>query len=117
VVFIRAAQALRVLKTLRSRLGLRLFKIAHFPSRPICECERMLPSVIGGPAGCCCFGAISIRWRGWRWVQVRRRTFFDFSRFAQFSQLGTRGVVLVLIHDGIHKGTVSGLAGAGHQSG
>ena len=35
VVFIRAAQALRVLKTLRSRLGLRLFKIAHFPSRPI----------------------------------------------------------------------------------
>ena len=48
-MFIRAAQALRVLKILRSRLGLRLFKIAHFPGRPICECERMLPSVIGGP--------------------------------------------------------------------
>jgi hypothetical protein len=68
----------------------------------------MLPSVIGGPGGCRCFGTISLRWR----IQVRLRTFFDFPDFAQFSQPRTRGVVLVLIHDSIHKGTVSGLAGA-----
>jgi len=59
VVFIWAAQALRVLKTLRSRLGLRLFKIAHFPSRRIWECERMLASIIGGPAGCLGFNAVT----------------------------------------------------------
>jgi hypothetical protein len=59
-------------------------------------------------------GRSLIWWGNRRRVQVRRRTFFDFSGFAQFSHPCTRGVVLVLIHDSIHKGTVSGLAGASH---
>jgi hypothetical protein len=74
---------------------------------------RMLPSVIGGPAGC--LGTISIWWRDWRRVKVRWRTFFCFSRFAQCSYLCAGGVVSVLVRNSIHKGTVSGLTGAGHQ--
>jgi hypothetical protein len=72
-----------------------------------------MPSVIGSPGGC--LGAISIRWRYRCWVQVRWRTFFDFSRLAQCSHLCARGIVLVLIGNSIHKRTVSGLPGAGHQ--
>ena len=46
----------------------------------------------------------SILWlRNRRRVQVRRRTFFDFPDFAQLSQPRTRGVVLVLVHDSVHK--------------